>query len=238
MLAYGISALFSLQAFVKFAQTLFDPAVKGDLMLRAHEFMHFMAGRDPASASTELGYPIWAYITSFIWFGPLGIESASWLYPLLCLIVLAAIFALLFNLLPGDLGAARKAIIITGSMPGFALAEQARFLNYGIVVMGGLCLFVFGKSSLVRSFGMVLALLKPALCIPAILAGFLRKPLKTMEALIAAAAIIVAEVMLALQFIGSSGKGSLFSVFARYAPADGAKNSFFVSGDYGVLTSS
>jgi hypothetical protein len=148
MLAYGISALFSLQAFVKFAQTLFDPAVKGDLMLRAHEFMHFMAGRDPASASTELGYPIWAYITGFIWFGPLGIESASWLYPLLCLIVLAAIFALLFNLLPGDLGAARKAIIITGSMPGFALAEQARFLNYGIVVMGGLCLFVFGKSSL------------------------------------------------------------------------------------------
>jgi len=232
---YGASAIHSIGAFLLFLNRTIAPRLEGDLLDRAQEFTHVVAGLNPTEVSSELGYPMWAYVTASLWFAPLGVESASWIYPVICLFIIIVLFILLFKSCPYCLNTVQKAIVVAGSMPGFALSEQAKFLNYGLVVAGGLCLFLFCKSFLPRVFGLVLAMIKPALCVPAILASFLGKPVDASKVLVASSAVIALEVWIAFRFLGVSEPGSILRIFDRYIVLSGPKDEFFVSGDYGIL---
>jgi hypothetical protein len=232
---YGISAIHSIAALILFLNRLIAPRLEGDLLMRAQEFTYFVAGLNPAEVSSELGYPIWAYVTASLWFAPLGVEFASLIYTMICLFVIIALFVLLFKSCPNCLNTAQKAVVVAGSMPGFALGEQAKFLNYGLVVAGGLCLFIFCKSLLPRVLGLVLALIKPALCVPAILASSLGKPIDALKVLVSSGAVIALEIWIGFRFLGVSEPRSILKIFDRYIQLSGPKDEFFVSGDYGIL---
>lgn len=231
---YGVSACFALAAFVGLVGRVISPVLLGDLMLRGREYTLVMTGLDPSSVSSELGYPAWAYATASIWFAPFGVAASAWLYPIICLIIVAITCFFLFKSCSKDISPSFAFLIVVGSMPGFALSEQIKFMNYGIVVMAGLCMFIFSRNFFVRTLGLILALIKPALCVPALVGCWLRKPIAAMHVIVAGFLIIACETLMII-LLTNGRIDSVFSIFARYVPTSGPEDRFFVSGDYGVI---
>lgn len=110
------------------------------------------------------------------------------------------------------------------------------FLNYGVIVLGGLTVFVFSQNIVFKGLGLSLVLIKPSLCIPAIVISLFRSSDAKLiiKPLLIASAFIAAQATVALCYYSGSIE-SVAQIFARYLPANNTKNPFFVSGDYVLL---
>lgn len=231
----GLSALFSLYSLTGFIP-LFNTPLRGDLLLRSEELKLVLSGFDPATVNAKYGYPSWAYITSFLWFLPFGIDDSTNLYIFIQLTILCLAGLFLMLNIRSSLPPQLRLVILLGALPWFPLREQVNFLNYGIIVLAGLLVFVFSKNLVWKGIGLALALIKPSLCIPAIIVSIFRgSNLKTIIIpLVIACIALVAQAAVALHLY-SGGLTSISTVFSRYLPTGSTSNSYYVSGDYGIL---
>lgn len=231
----GLSGLLSLRSLGGFIFS-FHNSLRGDLLMRSEELRYVLHGVDPATVNADLGYPAWAYITSMLWFLPFGVGNSMNFYLFIQLAILCSVGAFLVARLKSSLHLKWRLLLLLGAMPWFPVREQANFLNYGIIVLGGLTVFVFSHNLVFKGFGLALALIKPSLCLPAIIVSLFRYPnfRSMVTPLIVATSAIAAQAAAALSLY-SGGVNSLSSIFARYLPGNTKANPFFVSGDYGVL---
>jgi len=231
----GLSAFFSLYSLAGFI-SLFNTPLRGDLLLRSEELKLVLSGFDPATVNAKYGYPSWAYVTSFLWFLPFGIDDSTNLYVFIQLIILCLAGLFLMLNIRSSLPPQLRLVILLGALPWFPLREQVNFLNYGIIVLAGLLVFVFSKNLAWKGIGLALALIKPALCVPAIIVSIFKgSNLKTiiMPLVIACIALVI-QAAVALHLY-SGGLSSISTVFSRYLPSGSTSNSYYVSGDYGIL---
>jgi hypothetical protein len=235
VLLSGLSALLALHSAVGFIH-YFNGPLRGDLLLRAEELRSVLRGLNPASVNVDFGYPAWAYITSMLWFLPFGINHSVNFYLFIQVFILCSLGLFLLVKFKSSLPLQFKVILLLGSLPWFPVREQVNFLNYGIIVLGGLAVFVFSQNLTLKGLGLGLALIKPSLCIPAIIVSLFRgSDAKSIaKPLVIAFAVLAAQAAIALRYYSGSLE-SVAQIFARYLPAGNIKNSFFVSGDYGIL---
>jgi hypothetical protein len=226
--AASLSLLFMVQ------QGLQSEFVFGDLALRLEEVQAFTARTDPIDVDPKLGYPIWAYVTTW----PLFLIPSQKLIVLafvaLQILCLAVTTAIIFraNSVKG-LQISYHILIIAACMPWFALRYQAQYMNYGIIVMTGLVIFAYCKRPILRIGGLAIALIKPALCVPAL---FLSPWLQGLKAMIMGIAVIISESLFASIWLKDKVWPSITKPLVRYVPEqDGDLKEWFLSGDYGIL---
>lgn len=227
--AVSMSLLFLVQ------QGFHSDVVFGDLALRLEEAQAFTARTDPIDVDPKLGYPIWAYVTTW----PLFLIPSQRLIVLafvalqiLCLAVTTAIICRANNV--NGLRISHHILIIVACMPWFALRYQAKYMNYGIIVLMGLVAFAYCDRPVLRISGLTVALIKPALCVPALL---LSPWLHGLKAMIIGIAVIISESLFASIWLQDKLWPSILKPLVRYVPEqDGDLKEWFLSGDYGILT--
>lgn len=214
----------------------FNSPIRGDLQLRFDELQYVLRGVNPASVNGDLGYPAWAYVTSMLWFLPFGTNNSANFYLLIQLFILCSLGLFLVLKSKSSLPLWLKVLLLLGALPWFPVREQVNFLNYGVIVLGGLSVFVFSQNIVFKGLGLSLALIKPSLCIPAIVISLFRSSDAKLivKPLLIASAVLAAQATVALWYYSGSIE-SVAQIFARYLPANNTKNPFFVSGDYGLL---
>lgn len=235
VLLSGLCALLSLHSAAGFI-LYFNGPLKGDLLLRSEELRYVLSGVNPASVNADLGYPAWAYVTSMLWFLPFGANNSVNFYLLIQVSILLSLGLFLAVKSSNSLPSHLKFMLLLGTLPWFPVREQVNFLNYGVIVLAGLAVFVFSQNLTLKGLGLALALVKPSLCIPAITVSLFRgSDAKSIaKPILIASAVLAAQAAVALRYY-SGCLESVAQIFARYLPASNIKNPFFVSGDYGIL---
>jgi hypothetical protein len=119
-------------------------------------------------------------------------------------------------------------------MPWYALRYQATYMNYGLIIVIGLLLFINSRSIILRTAGIVIAMIKPALCFPVI---FLSPWLHGLKIIFFAFAFIIMESIVAATWLHQNILTAIARPFTRYIPVnDSDLSEWFLSGDYGILS--